>query len=52
MVRNYTYDGAGNVVADGVRQYAYDARGFLTQAGSGAQAVAYKTNAFARLVFW
>ncbi|MFN0162827.1 MAG: addiction module antidote protein [Burkholderiales bacterium] len=47
MVRNYKHVGAGNVAADRVRQYACDARGFLAQAGSGAQAVAYTTNAFA-----
>ncbi|MFN0161476.1 MAG: DUF6531 domain-containing protein, partial [Burkholderiales bacterium] len=48
--RTYTYDGAGNITADGQRTYTYDARGFLASVTVGGGQVSYATNAFAQRV--
>jgi RHS repeat-associated protein len=48
--RTYTHDGAGNIVADGARTYAYDARGYLASVPVAGGQVSYATNAFAQRV--
>jgi len=50
QLRTYSYDGAGNITADGARTYTYDARGFLAAGSVAGGQVSYATNAFAQRV--
>jgi RHS repeat-associated protein len=48
IAKNYSYDMAGNVVADGVHNYVYDARGRLTSVDNGS--VTYSINTLGQRV--
>ena len=47
----YSYDAAGNVMADGVHTYQWDAEGRMTQLDSGANAINDTFNAFGWRVY-
>lgn len=48
--RTYSYDANGSVTGDGTRQFAYDAKGRLTQAILGAASQRYTVNALGQRV--
>jgi len=48
--RSYSYDAAGNIVADTARSFSYDARGRLIQASYGSAAVSFQVNALGQRV--
>jgi len=47
---SYTYDPIGNIVSDGTRTFAYNARGRMNSATVGGQTTTYKIDAFGRRV--
>ncbi len=49
-LRSYLHDANGSVTADGVNNYAYDARGRLAQASSAIGATTYQVNALGQRV--
>ena len=48
--QTFTYDAAGNVLADGTNTFAYDARGRMTQVVAGASTVQYQVNGLGQRV--